>query len=81
MKTPMFQYAVSRWPWLFPILDPDDVAERTVLSMKRGDGLLVLPAFGYVTFLVRLILPIWAQDSLAFLCGAAENYFVKQKKD
>lgn len=74
MKTPMFQHAVSKWPWLFPILDPDDVASRTILSIKRRDGLLILPAIGYVTFLVRLILPVWCQDQLAFLLGAAENY-------
>jgi all-trans-retinol dehydrogenase (NAD+) len=74
MKTPMFSEAKSAWPWLFPILDPEEVADRIITSMKRRDGILMMPAFSYFAFLCRFVFPTWVQDFFTLQLGGAINY-------
>jgi hypothetical protein len=54
---------------LIPILQPEYVTNRIVQGIKRRDKQLLLPSFGYVTFLFRFLAPVWLMDKTADWLG------------
>ena len=68
IDTGMFRGVKSRFPWLLPILDEDDVAERIVAAIRRDKRRLMMPRTIYLLPLLRL-LPVGAFDRLASFLG------------
>lgn len=68
IDTGMFAGAKTRFPWLLPILNEDDVIERIVRAIRRDKRRLIMP------FIVRLVpilrvLPVRWFDRLADILG------------
>jgi all-trans-retinol dehydrogenase (NAD+) len=53
-------------PFLMPILTTEGVAKRTVSAIKRGDGLVILPAFPWLIFATRFLLPTKGYDYVMY---------------
>jgi len=51
---------------LLPILSEEYVAEKTIEMIKRGDGLVIVPQFPWLVFLMRLMLPTRWFDKMMF---------------
>lgn len=68
INTGMFRGVRSRWPWLLPILEEDDVAERVVRAIARDQRRVVLPWAVHLVPLLR-VLPIGVFDWIANLLG------------
>ena len=68
INTGMFRGVRSRFPWLLPILEEDDVAERVVRAIRRGKRRLIMPWPVHVVPVIR-ILPVGVFDWLANFLG------------
>jgi all-trans-retinol dehydrogenase (NAD+) len=68
INTGMFRGVRSRFPWLLPILEEDDVAARVVRAIARGQRRLVLPWAVHLVPLLR-VLPVGAFDWVANFLG------------
>jgi all-trans-retinol dehydrogenase (NAD+) len=68
IKGEMFAGVKTRFSFLLPILDPDDVAERIVSGIGRKKRRVIMPPMVYATWLLRL-LPVDIFDWLATLLG------------
>lgn len=66
IDTGMFRGAGTRFARLLPILDPDEVAERTVRAIETGRRRLLLPWFVLTTLLIRALPPRAFDAVLAF---------------
>jgi len=63
IHTGMFDGVRTRFSWLIPILEPEDVVRRMVRAIERDHARLIMPWFVYTTFLARL-LPVPVYDWL-----------------
>jgi len=72
IDTGMFRGARTRFPWLLPILAPDDVAERIVRAIEADRRRLLLPRFVLAALLVRA-LPPRAFDALMAFFGITRS--------
>lgn len=68
INTGMFRGVRSRFPWLLPILEEDDVARRVVRAIARGQRRLLLPWAVHLLPLLR-VLPVGVFDWLANVLG------------
>jgi all-trans-retinol dehydrogenase (NAD+) len=68
INTGMFAGVKTRFPFLVPILDENEVAERIVRAVARGKERLILPPFVYTTWPLRL-LPVKVFDWVVDLLG------------
>ena len=68
IKGEMFAGVKTRFSFLLPILDPDDVAERIVSGIGRKKRRVIMPPMVYATWLLRL-LPVDIFDWVATLLG------------
>ncbi|HSP99056.1 MAG TPA: SDR family oxidoreductase [Candidatus Dormibacteraeota bacterium] len=68
INTGMFRGVHSRFPWLLPILEEEDVAERVVRAIRRGQRRLVMPWPVHLIPLLR-VLPVGLFDWLANFLG------------
>ena len=68
INTGMFAGVKTRFPFLLPILDEDEVAERIVRAVARGKERLILPPFVCTTWPLRL-LPVRVFDWVVDLLG------------
>lgn len=68
INTGMFRGVRSRFPWLLPILEEDDVAERVVRAIRRGTRRLIMPWPVYVVPVLRF-LPVGLFDWVANFLG------------
>ncbi len=55
INTGMFAGVKTRFPFLLPILNDDEVAERIVRAVARGKERVILPPFVYTTWPLRLV--------------------------
>lgn len=72
INTGMFDGVVSRFAWLIPILEPEDVVRRIVRAIERDHARLIMPWFVYTTFLVR-VLPVPLYDWLVDFFGISRS--------
>lgn len=68
INTGMFAGVKTRFPWLLPIMEPDDVAEKIVNAIEKNRRRLILPPFAHAVFPARL-LPVPAADWLMGFFG------------
>jgi all-trans-retinol dehydrogenase (NAD+) len=68
INTGMFAGVRTRFPFLLPILDENEVAERIVRAVALGKERLILPPFVYTTWPLRL-LPVKVFDWVVDLLG------------
>jgi len=68
INTGMFRGVRSRFPWLLPILEEDDVAERVVRAIRNGTRRVVLPWPVQMLPLLR-VLPVGVFDWIANFLG------------
>ena len=68
INTGMFHGVKTRFSWLLPILEEDDVASRIVSAIRRGKRRLWVPPFVYTIPPMRL-LPVAVFDWLATFFG------------
>lgn len=68
IDTGMFRGVRSRFPWLLPILDENDVAARIVRSIERDQRRLLMPRAVHLLPLLRM-LPVGAFDWIATFLG------------
>lgn len=68
IDTGMFHGVKSRFPWLLPILNEDDVAARIVSAVQHNRRRLMMPPLVYLVPLMR-ILPVGVFDWLATFLG------------
>ena len=66
---------------LMPVLEPQYVADKIVTAVKRNQTVLVMPRFGYLTFLFRAFLPTAVLDAALDLIGASRSmdHFVQTR--
>jgi all-trans-retinol dehydrogenase (NAD+) len=72
INTGMFDGAKSRFPFLFPILDENEVADRIVLAVRRGEEHINMPWIVNSTPLLRMLPTLWFANTLEFL-GISES--------
>jgi len=83
MNTGMFDGVTTKYPRLLPILNPENVADKIVKSMKRRDYQLVIPSIVYITFLVRLILSVPLMDLVTDrlgLCNSMDTFIGRKSR-
>lgn len=68
IDTGMFAGASTRIPWLVPILDERQVAERVIRAVERDEDRVMLPPLGRLAFVGQLLPPSWF-DRLADVLG------------
>jgi len=68
INTGMFAGVKSRFPFLLPILDEDEVAEQIVRAVARGKARVIMPPFVYTTWPLRLV-PVKLFDWVVTLLG------------
>jgi all-trans-retinol dehydrogenase (NAD+) len=68
IKTGMFEGVKTRFPWLLPILEPEDAANQIVNAIEKNKHRLIMPPFAYITYPGRL-LPTPVFDWLASFVG------------
>ncbi|NXO58856.1 RDHE2 dehydrogenase, partial [Aramus guarauna] len=84
INTGMFDGCRSKWPRLFPILDPEYVAEKIVTAVRRDQEILVLPRILYFLLTLKIILPVKASILLMDYFGffhLMHNFKGRAKKD
>lgn len=72
VNTGMFDGVTTRFAWLIPILEPEDVVRRIVRAIERDQARLIMPWFVYTTFLARL-LPVPLYDWLNDFFGISRS--------
>lgn len=55
INTGMFAGVKTRFSWLLPILEPDDVADKMIRAIEKDRQRLIMPPFAYSTFPMRLL--------------------------
>ena len=68
IDTGMFRGVKSRFPWLLPILDENDVAARIVRAIQRDERRLLMPWAVHLLPLLRL-LPVGVFDQVSTFLG------------
>jgi all-trans-retinol dehydrogenase (NAD+) len=72
INTGMFTGAKTRFSWLLPILEPDDVAERIVRAIQGNRERLILPRLVALTQVLRVLPTSWS-DRLARFFGVSRS--------
>jgi all-trans-retinol dehydrogenase (NAD+) len=72
INTGMFDGVKTRFAWLLPILEPQDVVERILKAIRRGQRRLVMPPFVMTVYLARL-LPLSWFDGLMHFFGISRS--------
>lgn len=60
INTGMFDGIKSKWPRLFPVLDPEYVAERIISAVRQNQEMLVIPRILYILCFFKSFLPVKA---------------------
>jgi all-trans-retinol dehydrogenase (NAD+) len=72
IDTGMFSGVKTRFNWLLPILDPEEVTERILQAVAKDHARLVMPPFVYASWATRL-LPVGAFDALGDFFGISRS--------
>lgn len=73
IKTDLFAGIKDVIPYVFPVLNPDYVAQRIVTGIKKREELVVIPETLRVTYLLRFLLPVSVFDKLVGLMGVSSS--------
>lgn len=66
VNTGMFAGVKTRFPWLLPILEPEQVAERVVQAVVKGRRRVLMPWFVYAVYPTRLLPIPWFDGVMGF---------------
>jgi all-trans-retinol dehydrogenase (NAD+) len=72
ISTGMFAGVKTRFPWLLPILTPEDVTDKILRAIRGNRRRLILPPFANVVFPGRLLPTDWL-DTLASFFGISSS--------
>lgn len=68
INTGMFNGVKTRFPWLLPIMEPDDAVNKIINAIEKNKQRLIMPPFAIVTYPGRL-LPLSLFDRIADFVG------------
>src|SRR5690606_383875 len=68
INTGMFTGVKTRFPWLLPIMEPDDAVNKIINAIEKNKQRLIMPPFALVTYPGRL-LPLSLFDRIADFVG------------
>lgn len=68
INTGMFRGVKTRIPWLLPIQEPEDAADKIVEAIEKNKQRLIMPPFALITYPGRL-LPLSLFDRIASFVG------------
>lgn len=68
INTGMFHGVKTRFPWLLPIMEPDDAANKIISAIEKNKQRLIMPSLALVTYPGRL-LPLSLFDRIADFVG------------
>lgn len=68
INTGMFKGVKTRFPWLLPIMEPEDAVNKIVNAIEKNKPRLIMPPFALVTYPGR-ILPLSLFDRIADFVG------------
>ncbi|NXR87712.1 RDHE2 dehydrogenase, partial [Hypocryptadius cinnamomeus] len=60
INTGMFDGVKSKWPRVFPILEPEYVAERIITAVRQNQEVVCIPRIIYVFLFLKSFLPVKA---------------------
>ncbi len=81
MNTGLFAGAKTRFPWLLPILEPDDVAARIASAIRRNRQRLIIPRFATLALAMRWLPPLWFDLLMDFFgINRSMNEFVGRQQ-
>ncbi|NXP92031.1 RDHE2 dehydrogenase, partial [Passerina amoena] len=60
INTGMFDGVKSKWPRVFPVLDPEYVAERIISAVRQNQEIVVIPRIFYFFCFFKSFLPVKA---------------------
>jgi all-trans-retinol dehydrogenase (NAD+) len=66
ISTGMFKGVKTRFPFLLPIMEPDDVASKIVGAIEKNKERLLLPPFVLALFPTRLLPPVLFDEIVSF---------------
>lgn len=72
INTGMFKGVKTRFPWLLPIMEPDDATNKIVNAIEKNKQRLIMPPFALVTYPGRL-LPLPLFDRIAEFVGINQS--------
>lgn len=83
IKTGMFTGASSKYPLLFPLLEPSYAVSQIFQAMSRRTAVLMMPRACYVTPVVKHLLPTVMSDAIMdfFDGNAAMDDFVQTRRN
>lgn len=68
ISTGMFKGVKTRFPWLLPIMEPEEAANKIINAIEKDKQRLIMPPFALVTYPGRL-LPLNLFDRIADFVG------------
>ncbi|NWW77280.1 RDHE2 dehydrogenase, partial [Climacteris rufus] len=84
INTGMFDGVKTKWPRLFPILDPEYVAEKIITAIRQDQEILVMPRITYFLLVLNSFLPVKATALFMDYFGnldIMETFKGRQKKE
>lgn len=72
IDTGMFAGVQTRFPWILPILKPDDVADKVIAAIEKNRARVILPPSVYSVYPARL-LPVSIYDRLTKFFGVSNT--------
>jgi all-trans-retinol dehydrogenase (NAD+) len=72
INTGMFEGAKTRFNFLLPILEPEEVADKIIQAIEKDRQRLIMPRFAYITYFGRL-LPVNWLDRLSSFFGISRS--------
>lgn len=72
IDTGMFAGVQTRFPWLLPILDPEESVSKIVRAIRTNRRRLIMPWFVYTTYLMRLA-PVALADKIMDFFGVSRS--------
>ncbi|KAG2382259.1 hypothetical protein C9374_005461 [Naegleria lovaniensis] len=81
IRTDLFAGIKDVIPYLFPVLDPNYVANRIVQGIKKREEVVVIPEMLRITYLLRFLLPVSVFDRLVSWMGISSSmdHFIGRK--
>lgn len=82
INTGMFEGVKTRFNFLLPILDPEDVADKMIKAIEKNKQRVIMPPFAYITYPGRL-LPVDLFDRMTAFFGITTSMddFVGRRKN
>lgn len=72
INTGMFQGVKTRFPWLLPIMEPEEAVDKIINAIEKNKLRLVMPPFALVTYPGRM-LPLPLFDKIAEFVGISKS--------